>query len=150
MRLTQLFSNLVSNASKFTPQGGRIDVSARLDGDSAVVPVRDSGIGLAAGTLVSIFDAFTQVDGASADAGLGIGLALARQIAELHGGGIEARSAGPGQGCEFLVRLPLRREPMGEAPGETQARVPPRPRGRALTRQPAQCAPPAPERPYSL
>ncbi len=129
VRLTQLFSNLVGNASKFTPQGGRIEVSARLDGDSAVVSVRDSGIGIAAGALGSIFDAFTQLDGAAAHAGLGIGLALARQIAELHGGTIEARSAGPGEGSEFVVKLPLKREAAGETAGQTQARLPP---GRAV------------------
>ena len=108
-RLIQLFGNLLSNASKFTPEGGRIDVVARIENSSAVVSVKDSGIGLAADKLVCIFDAFTQLENSMgrSNSGLGIGLALSKQLVDMHGGSIEARSAGLGHGSEFLVRLPL-------------------------------------------
>ena len=108
-RLIQLFGNLISNASKFTPEGGRIDVVARIENSSAVVSVKDSGIGLAADKLVCIFDAFTQLENSMgrSNSGLGIGLALSKQLVDMHGGSIEARSAGLGHGSEFLVRLPL-------------------------------------------
>ncbi len=110
-RLLQLFGNLISNASKFTPEGGRIDVAARLEDSSVIVSVKDSGIGLAADKLTCIFDAFTQLENpiGRSNSGLGIGLALSKQLVELHGGSIEAQSAGLGLGSEFLVRLPLLR-----------------------------------------
>ena len=108
-RLVQVLGNLIGNASKFTPVGGQIDVVARLDGRSIVTSVKDSGIGLAAGKLVCVFEPFTQFDNPAgrSNTGLGIGLALAKQLVEMQGGDIEARSAGIGQGCEFIVRLPL-------------------------------------------
>jgi PAS domain S-box-containing protein len=108
-RLVQLFGNLISNASKFTPDGGLIEVAARCDDAAVVVSVKDSGIGLPPDKLISIFDAFTQLDNpiGRSNAGLGIGLALSKQLVDMHGGEIEARSAGPGFGSEFLVRLPL-------------------------------------------
>lgn len=113
-RLIQLVSNLLNNAIKFTPPGGRIDLALRQDGDTAVLTVRDNGIGMTAETLAHAFEPFSQ--GAEhargqgpqgAHGGLGLGLALVRSIAELHGGGVGARSDGPGQGSEVMVRLPL-------------------------------------------
>ncbi len=108
-RLVQLFGNLIGNASKFTPDGGRIDIVARLDGPSIVTSVKDSGIGLAADKLTCVFEPFTQIENpvGRSNTGLGIGLALAKQLVGMHGGDIEARSAGLGHGSEFVVRLPL-------------------------------------------
>ena len=108
-RLAQVFANLIGNALKFTPAGGHIDVSARRDGQRAVVSVRDDGIGIAAEHLRSIFGMFSQVD-ASLDrsqGGLGIGLNLVRRLVDLHGGTIEVRSEGLHRGSEFLVSLPV-------------------------------------------
>ncbi len=108
-RLIQLFGNVIGNASKFTPEGGRIDVIVRLDGSSVVTSVKDSGIGLAADKLDAIFEPFAQLENPMGRSytGLGVGLALAKQLVKMHGGNIEARSAGLGHGSEFVVRLPL-------------------------------------------
>ena len=108
VRLAQVLSNLLNNAAKYTPSGGRITLKARsLDG-YVEISVADNGIGIAGDSLESIFDLFTQVGNASSQAqgGLGIGLSLARGLVALHGGTIEARSDGPGRGSEFRVRLP--------------------------------------------
>ena len=109
VRLTQVFSNLLNNAAKYTPPGGRVQVLARQQERHAVVEVRDSGAGLSADMLKSIFDMFVQVSGTSkaAQGGLGIGLTLAKSLVELHGGSIEAASEGLGRGATFTVRLPL-------------------------------------------
>lgn len=111
-RLIQLVSNLLSNAIKFTPAGGRIDVSLRRDGDEAVLTVSDNGIGMSAETLEHAFEPFSQgaehARGGSGHGGLGLGLALVRSIAELHGGQAGASSAGTGQGTVVTVRLPLK------------------------------------------
>jgi CheY-like chemotaxis protein len=111
VRLTQLLSNLLNNAAKFTPRGGQIEVSLRHGSQYAVVEVTDNGIGIPARDLPRIFDIFVQLrsDISPAAAGLGIGLALARSIAEMHGGRLEARSGGPGKGSRFLLTLPLSR-----------------------------------------
>lgn len=109
VRLSQIFANLLNNAAKYTPVGGRIWLNAeRLDGE-AIVRVRDTGAGISAEMLPRVFDLFTQADRhqEGAQAGLGIGLALVRSLVELHGGRVEARSAGLGEGSEFIVRLPL-------------------------------------------
>jgi CheY-like chemotaxis protein len=108
-RLCQVVSNLLNNAAKYTPQGGRIDIVAQRDGDQAVVSVRDSGMGIPAPMLPRVFEMFTQVDHASArsQGGLGIGLALVRQLVEMHGGTVAAQSDGAGKGSTFTVRLPL-------------------------------------------
>ncbi len=109
VRLTQLLSNLLNNAAKFTPRGGQIEVSLRRGHQQAVVQVTDNGAGIPAEDLPRIFDIFVQLrsDLAPATAGLGIGLALARSIAEMHGGRLEARSEGRGKGSRFLLTLPL-------------------------------------------
>jgi signal transduction histidine kinase/CheY-like chemotaxis protein len=109
VRLTQVISNLLTNAAKFTRSGGHLRVSAQAQGAEAVVRVQDDGIGIPAGMLDGIFDLYAQIqpaDGAAL-AGLGIGLTLARSLVELHGGSLAAHSAGPDQGSEFVVRLPL-------------------------------------------
>jgi signal transduction histidine kinase len=102
---------LIGNASKFTPEGGRVAVVVRLESPSVVVSVKDSGIGLAADKLVCIFEAFAQLENpiGRSNTGLGIGLALSKQLVDMHGGSIEARSAGLGLGSEFVVRLPIHR-----------------------------------------
>ena len=115
-RLAQVFSNLIGNACKFTPDGGRIVVDARVAGENAVVSVRDDGIGIAADRIGGVFEMFAQIDNSleRAHGGLGIGLTLVRRLVEMHGGSVEARSAGLGEGSEFVVTLPLTQEP-GEA-----------------------------------
>jgi PAS domain S-box-containing protein len=107
-RLSQVFSNLVNNAAKYTPEGGRISTRVAVEGDDAVIRVRDSGVGIPADLIERVFDLFAQGERTldRAAGGLGIGLTLARRIVLLHGGTIGATSAGPGQGAEFTVRLP--------------------------------------------
>jgi two-component system CheB/CheR fusion protein len=107
-RLTQVFVNLLDNAAKYTPDGGKIHVSVvREDGEARVV-VRDSGIGIAPENLGDVFKPFTQLMRAGAHSdGLGLGLALAERLAKLHGGVITASSDGSGQGSAFTVRLPV-------------------------------------------
>jgi PAS domain S-box-containing protein len=107
-RLVQVVQNLLHNAAKYTPDGGRIEVSARLEGGSVVVAVKDNGIGMEPDMLSSAFGLFTQGRQAldRADGGLGVGLTLARRLVTMHGGSVEARSPGPDQGSEFIVRLP--------------------------------------------
>jgi signal transduction histidine kinase len=108
-RIEQVITNLLTNAAKYTPDGGRIEIRVRPVGDSVVLSVRDNGIGIAPETLPHVFDLFVQAE-ASRDrdqGGLGIGLALARKISELHGGTVRAESAGKNRGSEFIVTLPL-------------------------------------------
>jgi signal transduction histidine kinase len=113
LRLSQVFSNLLTNAAKYTDPGGRIEVVARLEGANVAVEVRDDGIGLAPDTLGTLFDTFAQADGshARAEGGLGIGLALAKGLVDLHGGSIAAHSDGEGRGSRFTVYLPRAVEP---------------------------------------
>jgi len=109
-RLTQVIANILSNAAKYTDIGGRIHLSSRSERGHAVIRIRDSGIGVPAGQLETIFEMFTQVPehrARSGGGGLGIGLAISRRLVELHGGSICARSKGLGCGSEFLIRLPL-------------------------------------------
>jgi PAS domain S-box-containing protein len=108
-RLVQVVSNLVHNAAKYTGRSGHIRVLARREGPEAVIRVRDDGPGIPAEMLPHIFDMFTQVDQTltRSHGGLGIGLTLVKSLVEMHGGRVEAHSAGPGQGSEFAVRLPL-------------------------------------------
>jgi len=118
-RLTQVVLNLLGNALKYTPSGGTVFLKAGEEVNEVVIRVEDSGIGIGADMLPRIFEFFTQDAGARrmAPGGLGVGLGLVRQIVELHGGTVAARSAGQGKGSEFTVRLPLQRlEPLPPAP----------------------------------
>jgi len=113
VRVTQIFTNLLTNAAKYTDDGGDIVLTTRREGDLAVVSVQDTGIGFAPETRHRLFTLFSQDESAVARAagGLGIGLALVREFVERHGGTVEARSAGPGRGSEFVVRLPCEEPP---------------------------------------
>jgi signal transduction histidine kinase len=108
-RLTQIVGNLLHNAAKFTPTGGKISVELTREGDDALVSVIDSGEGLAADQIERAFEMFARVDrpGARSEPGLGIGLALARRLAELHDGTLTGASAGAGRGATFTLRLPV-------------------------------------------
>lgn len=108
VRLAQVFANLLNNAAKYTERGGIVVLTAAQDGAHAVVSVRDTGVGIPPEELPHIFELFTQVDRNlnRTDGGLGIGLALARRLVELHGGTIDAKSGGVGLGAELVVRLP--------------------------------------------
>jgi signal transduction histidine kinase len=108
-RLTQVFSNLLSNAAKYTDAGGTIQLQVAREGAEGVVSVADTGIGIAAADLPGIFKMFSQVHShrGHADGGLGIGLSLVRQLVEMHGGSVQVASPGEGRGSTFSVRLPL-------------------------------------------
>jgi len=107
-RVAQILSNVVNNAAKYTPKGGRISLSAAREGDEIVFRVRDSGVGIPPEFLTSIFDPFTQVDRtlARSHGGLGIGLTLVRRLVEMQNGRVSVRSEGRNRGSEFTVRLP--------------------------------------------
>jgi signal transduction histidine kinase len=109
LRLAQVFANLLNNAAKYTEAGGRVTVAVRQKGDEAAVRVADTGIGIPPDLLPHVFDLFTQVDRSMsrAQGGLGIGLALVKQLVSLHGGRVAARSEGAGRGTEFTICLPL-------------------------------------------
>ncbi len=110
LRIAQVLSNLLTNAAKYTDPGGTIRLRAEADDRNIEISVMDSGIGLSQDGLSRVFTMFSQVKSAQdrSEGGLGIGLALSKGVAELHGGTIEARSAGPGCGSEFIVRIPRR------------------------------------------
>ena len=110
LRVEQILANLLNNAAKYTPEGGRVDVEGEGDGVGVTLRVRDNGVGIAPDLLPRLFDLFQQ--GGNASGGLGIGLTLVRTLVELHGGGVRATSAGPGRGSEFEVRLPIGVSPM--------------------------------------
>ena len=118
IRLAQALGNLLNNACKFTAKGGRISLNAGREGGEAVFRVRDSGIGIAAGNLPRIFGMFAQVDTSleRSAGGLGIGLTLAKTLVVMHGGTMEARSDGLGEGSEFVMRLPIPDEPVKAPP----------------------------------
>jgi PAS domain S-box-containing protein len=134
VRLTQILGNLLSNACKYTAPGGSIWLTAERQGSDVVIAVRDTGQGIPAGMLDSVFEMFTQVDRTleRAQGGLGIGLTLARRLIQLHGGGIEARSEGEGRGSEFVVRLPALVELSPERPPPTRTAGPVPPPRRIL------------------
>jgi len=122
VRLAQVVSNLLGNAARYTASGGRIELRLRREAREAVVSVSDNGIGIAREVLPRIFDMFMQGgrDPRGPQGGLGIGLALAKNLVELHGGTIEGRSEGSDRGAQFIVRLPVlatqRAEPRKPAP----------------------------------
>jgi two-component system CheB/CheR fusion protein len=104
-RLAQVFANLINNAVKYTPEGGQIWIKCTTEGNEAVVNVEDNGIGIRRDLLPRIFDLFTQAG--SPQGGLGVGLAIVKNLVRLHGGTVQVRSEGEGKGSEFCVRLPL-------------------------------------------
>jgi PAS domain S-box-containing protein len=108
LRLEQIISNLLTNAAKYTDNGGEVRLTAEREDDEIVIKVRDSGMGIPPDQLSRVFELFAQGDRslARSEGGLGIGLTLARSLAELHGGSLTAKSAGQGKGSEFIVRLP--------------------------------------------
>jgi len=107
-RVAQVVGNVLHNAAKYTPEGGRITVSVATEGNKASISIKDTGCGIPAAHLANIFEMFQQVDQTldRAQGGLGIGLTLAKRLIEMHGGSIEATSPGPGQGSEFVIKLP--------------------------------------------
>ncbi len=111
VRLAQVVGNLLNNAAKFTPAGGRIELTLRAEGDDAVLSVKDNGIGIEREHIDQVFDMFVQIDASrhASAGGLGLGLTLVRAIVAHHGGRVEARSAGIGRGTELVVTLPLAR-----------------------------------------
>jgi PAS domain S-box-containing protein len=122
-RMVQVLSNLLNNAAKYTPAGGRVKLSVWREDGHAAIAVSDSGIGIPSASIGSVFEMFTQVRGSldRAQGGLGIGLSLVRRLVELHGGRVNAFSGGRGQGSTFTVRLPLRPgTPHAQAPEDQQ------------------------------
>ena len=120
-RLAQVVGNMLNNAAKYTAKGGSIWLITEQESDQAVIRVRDTGIGIGADQLPLIFDMFKQVDPSleRSQGGLGIGLTLVKKLVAMHGGTVEAHSAGVGQGSEFIVRLPVmlgRPEPLAPEP----------------------------------
>src|SRR5262249_24517660 len=124
-RLTQVFVNLLTNAAKFTDDGGDISMTVERAGDEIVVKVRDSGVRIAPDLLPRIFEPFMQEDRLQKrnKGGLGLGLALVRSLLDLHGGRIQAFSGGSGTGSEFVVHLPLLANPAPVAKEEKKPLV---------------------------
>jgi PAS domain S-box-containing protein len=122
VRFEQIFSNLLNNAAKYTNTGGTIRIRARQEGGAVLISIKDNGIGIHAELLPQIFEMFSQASSAldRSEGGLGIGLALVRGLVLLHGGEIEARSAGLGCGSEFIVTLPVA-QPKQASPAESPA-----------------------------
>jgi CheY-like chemotaxis protein/two-component sensor histidine kinase len=128
-RLIQVFSNILGNANKYTHAGGHIQVELEPVDTEAVVRVRDTGIGIPSDMLDEVFQLFAQVNRASqkTHGGLGIGLAVAKRLVELHSGRIESHSAGEGRGSEFVIRLPQSEPtPIAAEPGHRPLSIGPR------------------------
>jgi PAS domain S-box-containing protein len=123
VRLAQVFTNLLNNAARYTKKGGHIWLTARQEGDEAVVSVRDNGMGILPGMLPRIFDMFAQErrNGIGNQEGLGIGLSLVHRLVQMHDGTVEARSEGKDAGSEFIVRLPLCNVSAMESPDAEKA-----------------------------
>lgn len=124
VRVDQILTNVLSNAVKYTPQGGRVLVELAIEGGDALVRVSDDGVGIAPDRINTIFELFAQAENAigRAQGGMGIGLALVRNLLQLHGGSISVKSDGVGKGSEFVLRFPLaeaRVEPVEDAPEST-------------------------------
>ena len=121
MRLVQVVANLLNNAARYTPEGGRIVLILERAGSEARIRVRDNGLGIEPAMLTRVFELFVQADRSEAGSpgGLGLGLTLVKRLLDLHGGAVEAKSEGRGRGSEFIVRLPL-------APAGTEKAVAPR------------------------
>ncbi|HEX2585355.1 MAG TPA: ATP-binding protein [Steroidobacteraceae bacterium] len=117
LRLSQVVSNLLTNAAKYSAQGSSIDLTCTLHTNTLSLSVKDNGIGIAAESIASIFEMFSQIDDATgrSEGGLGIGLALVKGLTELHGGTVEVRSRGLGYGSEFILRLPCVAQKMATA-----------------------------------
>jgi PAS domain S-box-containing protein len=129
-RLAQVVQNLLHNAAKYTPDGGRVEIDVRRGDGQALLVVKDTGVGMEADMLQSAFELFKQ-GRQSLDrpqGGLGVGLTLVQRLVQMHGGTVEARSAGPGKGSEFIVRLPVIDAPVSEQQVREKRRVsaPPR------------------------
>jgi signal transduction histidine kinase/DNA-binding response OmpR family regulator len=116
-RLEQAIGNLLNNAAKYTPPGGRIQLRVEVEGEQVAIRVLDTGAGISAEQLPKIFDLFAQVDHTldHSQGGLGIGLTLVRSLVALHGGDVDAASEGPGRGSEFIIRLPIVAPPPDDA-----------------------------------
>ena len=129
-RLSQILSNILNNAVKYTEPRGSIRVTARLAYGAVEIRVSDTGIGIAAEELPAVFEMFTQFDASPerTHGGLGVGLALAKRLVQLHGGTISARSDGLGHGSEFTVRLPIATAPVGALDADIKQREPVSPR----------------------
>jgi signal transduction histidine kinase/ActR/RegA family two-component response regulator len=126
-RLTQVLANLLNNAARYTPSGGKVSIAVKRDGDAVTVSVKDTGYGIPDNALPHVFEMFYQgADPRSAtQTGLGIGLALAKSLVEMHGGTIEAASAGVDRGSEFTLRLPaIAAEAIDDIPPEADVRAP--------------------------
>jgi PAS domain S-box-containing protein len=117
LRLEEVIVNLLNNAAKYTPEGGHIWLRLQQEGNQMVLRVKDTGMGIAADALPHIFELFTQAPRSldRSQGGLGIGLAVVRKLIEMHGGTVEAQSAGSGEGSEFIVRLPVLSSPTGSS-----------------------------------
>ena len=128
-RLAQVVGNLLNNAAKYTPEGGRIGLSLRTDGDEAVIAVSDNGLGIPADMRSRVFQLFTQVENHTdrAKGGLGIGLALVKQLVAMHDGSVSAESSGPGQGSVFTIRIPLASDTAETQPRNESSAAPPAP-----------------------
>ncbi len=119
VRLAQVLSNLVDNAAKYTPERGKVRVAAAREGDHVAVTVSDTGVGLPADRVETIFEPFAQLPESreASDGGMGLGLALVRSLTELHGGTVKVVSAGPDRGSTFTVRWPIKQVPAGYEAG---------------------------------
>ncbi len=126
VRVAQIISNLLINAAKYTPPGGRIELKIYRDAQQAVITIRDNGVGIPPEMLTKVFELFTQVDSSNtrSHGGLGIGLTLVKTLVEMHGGTIIARSQGIGYGSQFIIRLPLAKPGLLNKPAADIAAVP--------------------------